>query len=78
MKKYCNIKNVKKISSEQNPKSKVISVCSVQINELLVASQRVVSSNSKSWQLRVYHIVRCYPTNLRVASQQAISFQASS
>ena len=55
-KKICSIKTTKKSSAEQKPQSKVISITRLQTNKLLVASQRVVSRESKSCKLRVYHI----------------------
>ena len=57
MKKYCSIKITKQSSAEQNPQSKVISITRVQVKELLVASQQIVSCKPKSWELGVYHIV---------------------
>ena len=45
-----------KSSAEQKPQSKVISITRLQTNELLVASQWTVSRESKSCNLRVYHI----------------------
>ena len=56
MKTYCSFKATKKSSAEQKPQSKVISITRVQVKELLVASQEVVSCEPKKYELGVYHI----------------------
>ena len=75
-------KNHKKSSAEQIPKSKVISIIRVQINKLLVASQRVVSCKPKCCELGVYcellanKHASCMLASLRVASLQVNNFQS--
>ena len=50
-------KDHKKNYAEQIPQSKVTSINRVQVNKLLVASQRVVSYKPNCCELGVYHIV---------------------
>ena len=44
--------------------SKVISITRLQANELLVASEQVVSCKPERYKLLVYHIVNCEQTCL--------------
>ena len=73
MKNYCSIKNTKKSSAEQKPQTKLMSITRVQVNELLVASQQVVSCEHESCELGVYHIVSCQPTIFRVVTSEPMS-----
>ena len=89
VKKCCSAKITKKCSAEQKPKSKLISLTRVQVNNFLVASQRVMKC-----ELRVYHIasqqvmsqshrelpanklVSCKPASLWVANLQVNNLQS--
>ena len=50
-----------------------MSITRVQVNELLVESQQVVSCEPDSCELGVYHIVSCQPTILRVVISEPMS-----